>query len=306
VAEEDGVAFKSHPLQVFYSRDLDEEGRGLVRAILPVFALSAFDGFGSLAEVKEHLSRRRQVIRQTERECFALLQCLHHYDGRVPPLMKEFRAADVMKAAQRVYRRREKEREEQRPKSVTAGGMLKERLSDTLQAIGKPVTFSWPSDRTVFQLPGYPEELVFFPQEVTVRHPGGEDETFTFLCHAHRDQDPEYETPLMFEYQVVLQDSLLFDAHAALRDLFASAPDTFRRTLDAGPVVLFAKEAIYGEAVDADEELDEVRLLGTYVALNGGMKSWVGQHYLLSRREGNVFLRYPDVRAYFSRVLPGS
>jgi len=217
--------------------------------------------------------------------------------------MKAFRAADVMKAAQRVYRQREKERDEKRRQTGAAGGTLKGRLSDAVHSVTRPISFSWSADRTIFRLAGYPENIVFFPQHVVVRNPDGPDDEYTFLCHADRETDPNIETPLMYEYQAVLADTQLFHTHAALRDHFENAPDTFRRTLDAGPVILFAKENMFSDDVGSAVEIDEVRLLGTYVALNGGMKSWVGQHYLLSNEGGNVFITYPDVRDYLSRLV---
>lgn len=292
------VEFVTHELDVHYALDLDKEDAKIVNAILPVFAVSVFDGFDSLPEVEEYISREQNEIRLHEQQCFALLQCLRHYDGKVPSRMKEFDAGDVMKAAQKVYR--EKAKANLDTSATTLRGMLKQKVSNVLQK-ARPIAFSWPENRSMYTIHGYPEETRFFPQHVSIGA-GEEQENYTFLCHTHLDTDPDAEKPMMYEYQAVIGEGLLFDAHEAARDLFEDAPDTFKRTLDAGPLVEFAKGVIHPGEASPSLDMEEAKLLGTYVGLHGGMQSWLGQRYVLSHEGSDIFARYDDVKAYVGKL----
>jgi len=48
--------------------------------------------------------------------------------------------------------------------------------------------------------------------------------------------------------------------------------------------------------------MEEVKLLATFAALKGGMKSWLGQHYVLSDTAADIFKKYPDVKEYVAAL----
>lgn len=212
--------------------------------------------------------------------------------------MREFEAKDVMKAAQEVYRAKAKANLD--TDATTLRGMLKQKVSGVFQT-ARPIAFSWPENRSMYTIHGYPEQTRFFPQHVSIGV-GDDQESYTFLCHAHLDTDPDGEQPMMYEYQAVIGEGLLFDAHEAARDLFEDAPDTFKRTLDAGPLVKYAKGVIHPGEAHPTLDMEEAKLLGTYVGLHGGMQSWLGQRYVLSHEGADIFDKHPDVAKYIEQL----